>query len=186
MRWWALACGPGGSGRGGFGGFGPGARGGFGPGGFGGFGPGGFGSRGPGGRGGFGPGGGAFGGGRGRRRRGDVRLTLLLLLAEEPRNGYQLMQEIERRSDGHWRPSPGSVYPASHSSRTRGSSALSRRGTGGPSSSPTPGTGWYVARLARSLGILQARAGRVTALGIAARALGRRPVLERLLIRALA
>jgi DNA-binding PadR family transcriptional regulator len=47
-----------------------------------------------------------------RARRGDVRAALLLLLAEEPRNGYQLMQEIERRSDGFWRPSPGSVYPA--------------------------------------------------------------------------
>src|SRR5918993_366796 len=42
----------------------------------------------------------------------DVRAALLLLLAEEPRNGYQLMQEIEQRSDGLWRPSPGSVYPA--------------------------------------------------------------------------
>jgi DNA-binding PadR family transcriptional regulator len=36
----------------------------------------------------------------------------LLLLAEGPRNGYQIMQEIEMRSDGVWRPSPGSVYPA--------------------------------------------------------------------------
>jgi DNA-binding PadR family transcriptional regulator len=35
-----------------------------------------------------------------------------LLLAEGPLNGYQLMQEIERRSGGAWRPSPGSVYPA--------------------------------------------------------------------------
>ena len=56
-------------------------------------------------------GGGGFGGGRGRRRRGDVRLALLMLLAEEPRNGYQLMQTIEERSGGRWRPSPGSVYP---------------------------------------------------------------------------
>jgi DNA-binding PadR family transcriptional regulator len=40
--------------------------------------------------------------------RGDA----LLLLAEEPRNGYQIMQEVEERSDGVWRPSPGSVYPA--------------------------------------------------------------------------
>jgi DNA-binding PadR family transcriptional regulator len=55
--------------------------------------------------------GGPFGGGRGRRRRGDVRLALLMLLAEEPRNGYQLMQTIEERSAGRWRPSPGSVYP---------------------------------------------------------------------------
>ena len=57
-----------------------------------------------------------FGGppfGRGRKaRRGDVRAAVLVLLDEEPRNGYQLMQEIEERSDGAWRPSPGSVYPA--------------------------------------------------------------------------
>jgi DNA-binding PadR family transcriptional regulator len=58
-----------------------------------------------------GPFGGGRGGGRGRRRRGDVRLALLMLLAEEPRNGYQLMQTIDERSDGRWRPSPGSVYP---------------------------------------------------------------------------
>jgi DNA-binding PadR family transcriptional regulator len=63
-------------------------------------------------RGGGGPfGGGPFGGGRGRARRGEVRVALLLLLAEEPHNGYQLMQAIEERSDGRWRPSPGSVYP---------------------------------------------------------------------------
>jgi len=70
----------------------------------------------------FGPGpfgGGPFGapsgpgGHRGRRRgRGDVRTAILLLLAEEPRNGYQIMQELEQRSGGIWRPSPGSVYPA--------------------------------------------------------------------------
>src|ERR1700721_942581 len=62
--------------------------------------------------GGFGPGGGGrFGRGR-KARRGDIRTAALLLLAEEPRNGYQIMQEIEERSDGVWRPSPGSVYPA--------------------------------------------------------------------------
>ncbi len=80
----------------------------------GGFGPGGF-RGGPGGmffmrdRG--GPGG--MGGPRGRRmRRGNVRAAILLLVEEEPRNGYQVMQEIEQRSEGAWRPSPGSVYPA--------------------------------------------------------------------------
>jgi len=50
--------------------------------------------------------------GRAKARRGDVRATLLALLAEEPRNGYQLIQEIGERSDGEWRPSPGAVYPA--------------------------------------------------------------------------
>jgi DNA-binding PadR family transcriptional regulator len=49
---------------------------------------------------------------RARARRGDVRAAILLLLEEEPRNGYQLMEEIESRSGGVWRPSPGSVYPA--------------------------------------------------------------------------
>jgi DNA-binding PadR family transcriptional regulator len=58
-----------------------------------------------------GPGWGPHRRGPGRARRGDVRLALLRLLAEEPRNGYQLMQEIEERSEGLWRPSPGSVYP---------------------------------------------------------------------------
>ncbi len=56
---------------------------------------------------------GGRGRGRGRKaRRGDIRTAALLLLAEEPRNGYQIMQEVEERSDGAWRPSPGSVYPA--------------------------------------------------------------------------
>ena len=60
----------------------------------------------------FGPGFGGFGPRGPRARRGDVRAALLVLLAEEPRNGYQLMEEIESRSGGAWRPSPGSVYPA--------------------------------------------------------------------------
>ncbi len=51
--------------------------------------------------------------GRGRKaRRGDIRSAILLLLSEQGRNGYQIMQEVEERSDGLWRPSPGSVYPA--------------------------------------------------------------------------
>jgi DNA-binding PadR family transcriptional regulator len=83
------------------GGFGPGGE--FGPGfGPGGFGPGGFGGRGRG-RGPGGPG--------GRRRRGDVRLGLLLLLKERPSNGYQLIQGLGEKSEGMWTPSPGSVYP---------------------------------------------------------------------------
>jgi DNA-binding PadR family transcriptional regulator len=45
-------------------------------------------------------------------RRGDVRAAALSLLAEAPRNGYQIIQEINVRSRGVWRPSPGSVYPA--------------------------------------------------------------------------
>ena len=49
---------------------------------------------------------------RARAKRGDVRAAILSLLAEKPLNGYQIMQELEQRSRGAWRPSPGAVYPA--------------------------------------------------------------------------
>ncbi|CAJ1505076.1 PadR family transcriptional regulator [[Mycobacterium] kokjensenii] len=87
-------------------GTGPGFRHGYGGPGFGpGFGPGpglGFG---------FGPPG-RRGHRRGHRgRRGDVRVAILALLAEAPMHGYEIIQQIAERSDGLWRPSPGSVYP---------------------------------------------------------------------------
>ncbi|MEN8239571.1 MAG: PadR family transcriptional regulator [Actinomycetota bacterium] len=43
--------------------------------------------------------------------RGDVRIAILHLLAEESMHGYQIIQEIAERTDGVWNPSPGSVYP---------------------------------------------------------------------------
>ncbi len=53
-------------------------------------------------------------GGRGGPRvgRGDVRAATLLLLAEKPMHGYQVIQDIAENSGGVWRPSAGSVYPA--------------------------------------------------------------------------
>ena len=51
-------------------------------------------------------------GSRGRAPRGDVRTAILLLLADQPMHGYQLMQAIADRSGGAWTPSPGAVYPA--------------------------------------------------------------------------
>ncbi len=44
-------------------------------------------------------------------RRGDVRAAILDVLAVEPMNGYQVIQQIAERSGGAWKPSPGSVYP---------------------------------------------------------------------------
>ncbi|WP_055604037.1 PadR family transcriptional regulator [Streptomyces aureus] len=76
---------------------------------FGPFGPG-FGGGGPFGGGPFG-GGRGHGGGRGRARRGDVRASILALLRDRPMHGYEMIREIGERSDGAWRPSPGSVYP---------------------------------------------------------------------------
>jgi DNA-binding PadR family transcriptional regulator len=46
-----------------------------------------------------------------RVRRGDVRTAILDVLAVEPMNGYQIIQQIAERSGGAWKPSPGSVYP---------------------------------------------------------------------------
>ena len=56
-------------------------------------------------------------GGRGPRGRsrmfgsGELRLTLLGLVAETPRHGYELIKAIEELSGGNYAPSPGVVYP---------------------------------------------------------------------------
>jgi DNA-binding PadR family transcriptional regulator len=49
--------------------------------------------------------------GRGGRGRPNVRNAVLALLVERPMHGYEMIQELERRTGGIWRPSPGSVYP---------------------------------------------------------------------------
>ena len=52
-----------------------------------------------------------FGRGRGRAQRGDVRTAILLLLADQPMHGYQIMQAMSDRTGGAWHPSPGAIYP---------------------------------------------------------------------------
>jgi DNA-binding PadR family transcriptional regulator len=51
--------------------------------------------------------------GRGGRsvRRGNVRYAILSALQDRPMHGYEVIQELERRTDGRWRPSAGSIYP---------------------------------------------------------------------------
>ncbi|CAN5116388.1 hypothetical protein BH11ACT3_BH11ACT3_14220 [soil metagenome] len=58
-----------------------------------------------------GPMGRGHGGPGGRARKGDVRSVILLLLADGPSNGYGLIKAIAAKTEGVWRPSPGSVYP---------------------------------------------------------------------------
>ncbi len=60
-----------------------------------------------------GPGGAGAGRRRARVRRGDVRSAILdvLFTSPEPVNGYQVIQQIAERTEGVWKPSPGSVYP---------------------------------------------------------------------------
>ncbi|HET9649188.1 MAG TPA: PadR family transcriptional regulator [Microlunatus sp.] len=46
-----------------------------------------------------------------KARRGDVRSAILSVLSDASLNGYQIIQQIADRSDGAWKPSPGSIYP---------------------------------------------------------------------------
>lgn len=60
------------------------------------------------------------GGGRHRARRGAIVTATLLLLDEQPMHGYEIITELESRSDGRWRPSPGTMYPALNRMEERG------------------------------------------------------------------
>jgi len=65
--------------------------------------------------------GGRHGGMHGRGRRpggggrffdhGALRFVVLSLLADKPRNGYELIKAIEEKSGGSYSPSPGVIYP---------------------------------------------------------------------------
>src|SRR6187549_3195421 len=50
-------------------------------------------------------------GGPPRMRRGEIRTVLLGALTDGPGHGYDVMQRLEEKTGGAWRPSPGSVYP---------------------------------------------------------------------------
>ena len=52
-----------------------------------------------------------FGRGGPRARRGDIRAAVLALLGEREMHGYEMIQELEERSGGVWRPSAGSISP---------------------------------------------------------------------------
>jgi DNA-binding PadR family transcriptional regulator len=55
--------------------------------------------------------GGLFGGPPPRAERGNVRYLVLDAIASQPRHGYEIIQHIEERSGGSYRPSPGVIYP---------------------------------------------------------------------------
>lgn len=42
----------------------------------------------------------------------DLQLILLALIGEQARHGYELIKEIEIRTNGYYVPSPGVIYPA--------------------------------------------------------------------------
>ena len=46
-----------------------------------------------------------------RAERGGVRYLVLEAIANQPRHGYEIIQHIEQRASGSYRPSPGVIYP---------------------------------------------------------------------------
>ena len=44
-------------------------------------------------------------------RKGGLRMWVLSTLQQSPKNGAEIMDQIEIATQGWWRPSPGSVYP---------------------------------------------------------------------------
>jgi DNA-binding PadR family transcriptional regulator len=84
---------------------------------------------------------GAFGPGP-RARRGQIRAGILALLKEGPLNGYQIMQELERRSHGVWRPSPGSIYPNLQQLEDEGLVSAQEQGEGKTFSLTKHGEAW--------------------------------------------
>jgi len=52
--------------------------------------------------------------------RGNIKPIILQALSEKPMHGYEIIQHFAKRSGGHWRPSPGSVYPTLHKLEAEG------------------------------------------------------------------
>jgi DNA-binding PadR family transcriptional regulator len=62
-----------------------------------------------------------------RAERGNVRYLVLDAIAAQPRHGYEVIQAIEERSGGAYRPSPGVVYPTLQLLEEMGLATLSER-----------------------------------------------------------
>ncbi len=43
--------------------------------------------------------------------KGFLKYSVLRLLDEKPQSGSEIMNELESKTEGHWKPSPGSIYP---------------------------------------------------------------------------
>ncbi|MFH1809132.1 MAG: PadR family transcriptional regulator [Pseudomonadota bacterium] len=63
-----------------------------------------------------------------RAERGEVRYLILDALKDQPRHGYEVIQTIEQRSGGSYRPSPGTIYPTLQMLEEMGQVAAQRQG----------------------------------------------------------
>jgi len=65
--------------------------------------------------------------------RGLLEVYSLLSMARRPMRGYDLIKEIEMKTDGAWRPGPGAVYPLLRKLVKRGDLAPKKSEEFGPS-----------------------------------------------------
>jgi DNA-binding PadR family transcriptional regulator len=63
--------------------------------------------------------------------RGLLRFLVLELLMEKPMSGTEIVQKIERETDGKWKPSPGSIYPLLAALKEKGYTSESLIGESG-------------------------------------------------------
>lgn len=64
--------------------------------------------------------------------RGLLHFYALLSVAQGPRSGYDLMKEIEFKTEGAWRPGPGAVYPVLRRLAKQGYVSMTKRTRNGP------------------------------------------------------
>ena len=64
--------------------------------------------------------------------RGLLHFYALLSIARKPMRGYDLIREIEVKTDGAWRPGPGAVYPVLQKLVRQGLVSVKKRSEDGP------------------------------------------------------
>lgn len=64
--------------------------------------------------------------------RGLLHFYALLSIARKPMRGYDLIREIEIKTDGAWRPGPGAVYPVLQKLVKQGLVSVKKRSEDGP------------------------------------------------------
>ncbi len=64
--------------------------------------------------------------------RGLLHFYALMSIARRPMRGYDLMKEIEMKTEGAWRPGPGAVYPVLRKLTAQGYIAARKKAGGSP------------------------------------------------------
>jgi DNA-binding PadR family transcriptional regulator len=67
-----------------------------------------------------------------RAPRGLLHFYALLSIARKPMRGYDLMREIDVKTEGAWRPGPGAVYPVLQKLVKQGLVSVKKRSGDGP------------------------------------------------------